>query len=82
MMHEETDRIFCRDEHLNFYFRLGCDYKMLLILFGLNAVSGTYFCPWCKVTTANIGQLGSFSAFDKSKGARNMEEAKEELKRY
>ncbi|CAF3138117.1 unnamed protein product [Rotaria sp. Silwood2] len=75
-------KLIINDEQFPIKFKLACDYKMLLILFGLNAVSGTYFCPWCKVTTANIGQLESFSAFDESKEARNMEEAKEELKMY
>ncbi|CAF1153372.1 unnamed protein product [Didymodactylos carnosus] len=78
----QESKLIVNGEEFSIKFKLACDYKMLLILFGLNAVSGTYVCPWCKVTTATINQLGSFSAFGRSKGARNMEEAKEEFKNY
>ncbi|CAF1363506.1 unnamed protein product, partial [Didymodactylos carnosus] len=58
-----------------------CDYKMLLILFGLNAVSGTHFCPWCKVNRSTIKELGRFSGYDTKRGARSMAEVDNEMKK-
>ncbi|CAF1593409.1 unnamed protein product [Didymodactylos carnosus] len=70
---QQNRRLYINGEEFSIKFKLACDYKMLLILFGLNAVSGKYFCPWCKVSKSTIKQLGTFSGYDITRGARSME---------
>ena len=57
---------------------LGGDMKFLSLVCGIDAANSEYACPWCKCSRAERWDMDKeWSAFDKTKGARTIEEIKQ-----